>query len=320
MVGFPFLFYGLFFLALVFSGRVASPGRGLAGQARLRLGQVGALLVLPAVIYLFASLLVHVKDFTDFFTSIMPRTPSFIFRGALLFLTTMALLYGIEVLGRVALFLLPAVILFLLGGILGNLPSFEPGNLLPFMERGWDPLIKSGFLQISYTSELFALGFLAAFPGYSGREVRRASYLGLLMVVGLFFLISIFLFGVMGESYTIRSNFKLFSLFQYGLKNSTTGFESLFIVVWVTVFFVKSALLQGAIGTALGEITPLKPGLYHITAGIAAFIITFFVFNNRMELLQFYTGIYPPVSLSFTLSFLLLLYLFSGKDKRAANK
>lgn len=320
MVGFPFLLYGLFFVRLMFSDRVASPGRGLAAQAVRRLGLVGSALVLLAVVYLFVGLVVISLDFSQFFNEIMPWTPAPVFRVILFFLTTLVLLYGIEVLGRVALILLPAVILFILGGILGNSPSFAPGNLLPLMERGVEPLIKASFMQMAYTGELFALGFLAGRFGCGGREVRRVLYMGFLIMVALFFLVSVFLIGVLGESYAVRANFKLFSIFQYGLWNAVTGYDGLFIAVWVTIFFAKAALFQGAIGVALSEITPLKPGLYHLIAGFAAYLGTFFAFGSRVELLKFYAGIYPPISLSFTLLFLVLVYLFPGKDKSRAGK
>ncbi|MCL5057476.1 MAG: spore germination protein [Actinobacteria bacterium] len=260
MVGFVFLLYGIFFIKLMFSPRVYSPGRGLAGQAASRLGPLGVALTLVAAAYIFMVLLINLADFVDFFELVMSRTPSGIFRGTLLILSTAVLVSGVEVLGRVAFILLPGVVLLLLGGAAGNLPSFEAGTLLPLLERGPEPVIRAGFMQVSYTSEIIALGFLAGRLGCRAGQVRRASYLGLSIVVLLFFGVSFFLFGVLGEDYAMRSNFKVFSLFHYGVKDSSTGFESLFILFWVSVFFIKASLLQGALGEALGEITSIRPG------------------------------------------------------------
>lgn len=316
MVGLPFLLYGLLFIRLMFSGRLASTERGLAGQAAGgRMGPAGLVLVLLAAGYLLVLLVTLISDFADFFSEIMPQTPTFVFKAALLLLTTFSLLQGIESLGRVALIMLPLVLAFILGGMFGNIPSLEPQNLLPLLEEGPLPLARAVFLQAAYTNELFALGFLTAYAGYNIREVRRASYLGFLTVAGLFFLVSLFLIGVLGESYATRANFKLFSLFHYGFMNSATGYESMFIAVWVTIFFVKAAILQGAIGTALNQAVPLKPGLYYIAAGVAAFLAALFAFESRMELLRFYSDLYPPVSIAFTALFLILIYFFSGKDK-----
>ncbi|MHB8917678.1 MAG: GerAB/ArcD/ProY family transporter [Desulfocucumaceae bacterium] len=315
MVGIPFILYGIFFLKLMFSDRVSSQARGLAGRAVQGLGPAGYVLVLLSVVYLFVQMVVVITDFSDFFSVIMPRTPILVFRGSLLLLTTIVLLSGVEVLGRVALILLPLVILFILGGLLGNIPSFDFGNLLPLMEDGPLPVARAGFLQLSYASELFALGFFAGQLGLSGREVRKAAYKGFAVNGMLFFLVSVFLFGVLGESYAVRVNFKLFSVFHYGLPTSATGYDGLFILVWVTVFFVKTALLQGAISAALAEITPYKRGMYHLIAGGGAFLAALFAFGSRTDLLAFYSGIYPPVSLSFTLLFFVLVWLFPGKDK-----
>ena len=316
MVGFVFLFYGIFFIKFMFSPKVYSPGRGLAGQAARRLGPLGVALALVAAAYIFLVLIIDVKDFVDFFELVMPHTPPSIFGGTLLILSTAVLVAGVEVLGRVAFILLPGVILLLLGGTAGNLPSFEAGGLLPFLDRGPEPLIRAGYMQTAYTSEMIALGFLSSHLGclYDG-QVRRASYLGYLMVALLFFILSVDLFGVLGETYARQSNFKMFSLFHYGIKGSSTGFDSLFIVLWVSVFFVKTSLLQGAIGVALGEITPLKARTYYLFTGLAVFVLSFFIFHNRIMMLQFYTDYFPFFSTPFALISLLLIYLFSGKDK-----
>jgi len=244
----------------------------------------------------------------------MPKTPEAVFRGLLLLLSTFVLILGVEVLGRVAFIMLPVVVFFILAGILGNAPSLELQNLLPLVEKGPEPIASAGFMQISYTSELFALGFLGGSLGYAGQRIRRASYWGFIISVVFFFMISVFLIAVLGEGHIVRINFKLFSLFRFGLKSSSTGYESLFIVVWVIIFFVKASLLQGAIGFALAEITPFKKGLWHIAAGISVFLAGFYFFDNRISMISFYSENYPAVTIAFTVSFLLLVNLFSGKN------
>lgn len=310
MVGFIFLFYGLIFLRVMLSDKAISSGLGLAGQARMRLGLLGSALTLLAVLYFFATLALVIADFSDFFADIMPKTPEAVFRGLLLLLSTFALIFGVEVLGRVAAIMLPVVVLFILAGILGNTASLELQNLLPLAERGPEPIARAGFMQISYTSELFALGFLGGSLGYAGQRIRRASYWGFIISVVFFFMISVFLIAVLGEGHIVRSNFKLFSLFRF----SSTGYESLFIVVWVVIFFVKASLLQGAIGFALAEITPFKKGLWHIATGITVFLAGFYVFDNRISMISFYSENYPAVTIAFTVSFLLVVNLFSGKN------
>jgi len=320
MVGFVFLLYGIFFIKFMFSPRVYSPGRGLAGLAARRLGPLGVGLTLLAIVYIFLVLIVDINDFVDFFELVMPETPPYIFWGVLLILSTAVLVSGVEVLGRVALILLPVVIIFIFGGVVGNLPSFEAGALLPFLDRGPEPIVRAGFMQMAYTSEMIALGFLSGRLGGLFGQVRRASYLGYSVVALVFFIVSVDLFGIVGEGYARQSNFKMFSLFQYGLKDSSTGFDSLFIVLWVSVFYVKASLLQGAIGEALGEITPLGTRTYHYLTGIAAFAVSFFIFENRIMLLNFYADYFPFFSIPFALIFLALIYLFSGKDKYMDKK
>lgn len=319
MVGFAFLFYGLFFLRIMLSDRVASAGLGLAGLSRRNLGLWGSALTLLAVLYLAAVMVLVVDDFADFFSDIMPRTPEAAFRGMLLLLTTFTLLQGVEPLGRVGLIMLPVVVSFILAGILGSLTIIDLRNILPLAERGADPLIKAGFMHLSYTSELFALGFLAGSLGNSGGGVRRASYRGLLINVVFFFLISIFLVAALGEGHVMRSNFKLFALFRYGPQGFTTGYESLFIVVWVIIFFMKAALIQGAIGAALAEITPVGAGVYHVAAGLLAFIIGFYVFDNRVVMIMLYSDYYPAPVVFFTLLFLALANLFSGRGGKGGG-
>lgn len=315
MVSLPFLIYGLIFLRLMLSDRIVAGGRGLAGQAVQGMGFVGWALVLLAVAYLFAVQATVIADFVDFFKMLMPGTPVPVFSGALIFLTTIVLLSGIEVLGRVSLILLPVVIIFTLVGVLGNSTEFDSQVFFPLMDNGVQPVLKASFMQMSYTSELFALGFLGAYLGYGGRKIRRAAYGSLLVIVVLFFLISAFLIGVLGDSYTVRSSFKLFSLFHHGTEFFTTGYESFFIPLWVIIFFVKVALLQGAVGIALEEITRFKADVYYLITGIAALVVSFYLFDNRISLLQFYSVTYPPVTLAFTLLFLILVRLFPGRNR-----
>lgn len=314
MVGLPFLIYGLIFLRLMLSDRVVASGRGLAGQAVQGMGVFGWALVLLALAYLFLVQATVVADFADFFKILMPRTPVQVFSGILIFLTTIVLLSGIEVLGRVSLILLPVIIILIFIGVLGNLNEFDWQAFYPLMNNGMQPVLKASFMQMSYASELFALGFLGAYLGYSGRKIRRALYGSLLLIIILFVLISVVLIGVLGESYTVRSNFKLFSLFQHGTGYFLTGYESFFIPMWVTVFFVKVALLQGAIGIALAEITPFKANVYYLIAGMAVLIVSFYLYDNRLSLLEFYSVTYPPVALAFTLLFLVLVRLFPGRN------
>jgi len=325
MVGFTDFAYGFILTWLLFSGRAAGE-TSLARRARNVLGPLGTILVILAAANLAAVMAVTILDFSEFFTTVMPTTPKAVFWASLLLLSTVTLLHGIEVLGRVGFILLPVVLLFVSTGILGSAVNLVPSQVAPVLERGIKTVIFGSIARMSYLNDLLALGFLGVFLGGSIKDKRYATYKGQLLIGVLFVVISIFLVGVLGQETAVRQNFKLFEVFRNAgsFGPGSAGFESLFVAVWVTLFYLKISIVQGAVGTALADVFRLPAKYFYVGAAIATFLVILIAFPTRIQWVNFYIYIYPLYSLPLLLGFLVLLNLFPAKkgkkNKREANQ
>lgn len=314
MVGLIGLGYGFFLVWLMFS-RKAAGENGLLWRSRQSLGVIGSFLVLLAAAVLVLVMAMVTVDYSEFFTTVLPRTPKVVFWVFLYLLTTVTLLQGLETLGRMAVLLLPAVFLFLLIGLLANITDLDFGRLRPVLESGPGPVLQASLMHFSYQNELVAMGILGGFLGSNLRATRRALY-GSQLVFALFFIaISVFLISVLGESTTVRLNFKLFKLFLNAGRPGTavSGLDSLFVILWVALFYVKVALLQGAVGLVLAETFHFPAKYAYVGIALAAIIALYAFLPARVEWVWFYSRIFPLFWAPFPLLFLVLLNLLPAR-------
>lgn len=179
-----------------------------------------------------------------FSRSILPFTPRWVFilSGFPLFL--MLVYAGIEVLARFSEIVFPLIALALVGTALLSIPRFEQGELLPFLENGFKPVLYGVIEVIPWPMEfiLFFGGLLKFLPkSHQERKQIRIRLWYIFLLIGfLDMLITLVEIWVFGPSEAARQTYGLLSLGKMiEISRAISGIESIFMVIWMGASMIK---------------------------------------------------------------------------------
>ncbi|HHW14125.1 MAG TPA: endospore germination permease [Firmicutes bacterium] len=235
------------------------PGLTLVGTGRRLCGPfLGSLLGLALVAWSHFYLAVLVREFTGvFLVTFMPETPLSVFVAVTVALLMYAAYQGMEAIVRTAQVFLPFIVVSLLVIVLGVLPRFKAGHLLPLSGNGWPGV----GLAALYTASPFAqaLAATAFFPLLrQPREARPALAVGLVAAAVTFLLLTTAELGAFSAPVLDHLAFPTLSaarLIRLGL--FFERFEAGFMVVWFVLSFLKLALFFFFATATLAEVLGL---------------------------------------------------------------
>lgn len=247
-------------LWLVLAVYARHPGLTLVGTARRLLGPfLGSLLGLGLLAWSHLYLAVLVREFTGvFLVTFMPETPLSVFVAITVALLMYAAYQGMEAIVRTAQVFLPFIVVSLLVIVLGVLPRFKAGHLLPLSGEGWPGV----GLAALYTASVFAqvLAATAFFPLLRRpREAWPALAVGHLAAASTFLLLTVVELGAFSAPFLDHLAFPTLSaarLIRLGL--FFERFEAGFMVVWFVLSFLKLALFFFFATTTLAEVLGLE--------------------------------------------------------------
>lgn len=167
----------LLFLPIVYLTR-RFPGRSLAAISEEVAGPVaGPLLTLAVAAWLFATMTVSIRNFTEtFIVAILPTTPPSVLTLALLLCISYAAYRGLEALARTTLILIPVIAA---GGflvLLFSLPRGDVSRLFPFWGDGLGPTVLGG----AYFAGMAAEAIILLVVGYGFKQAKSLYHSGLL--------------------------------------------------------------------------------------------------------------------------------------------
>lgn len=139
-------------------------------------------------------------------TAFLPATPLIVIIGIMVLLSATAIYLGIEVVGRMADFLLPWFIFFLLISIIIVLPEIHLNNFQPVLAFGMKRVLSSSMVPIGFGAQILIMGFLI--PNLTVPE--KAVKTTLLAILGASLIILLVTFIVIGKLGAFEGSFIIF--------------------------------------------------------------------------------------------------------------
>lgn len=272
---------------------------------------VGLLLIL-FYIYLAAIVL---REFGDFFKiTIMPETPLIVFGAVVVALSAFTVRGGIEVLGRLAEFLLPFILFSVLFVFLLAVGNMSASQFFPFLENGLVPVLKGSLPLLGWYSELAVLLFLA--PFVTRPEDAPRCFTWAVVVISIFLLLVVVgPVAVFGAEVTKKLTFPSYSLARIiDLAEFINRVEIVVVLLWVAGVFIKLGILHYVLALGGAELLNLKD--YRplvLPLGLLLGSLSVLIFDNTLELVEFLRKTWPFYSLTFQLLLPAVFFIFPRK-------
>jgi spore germination protein KB len=264
-----------------------------------------------------------VRQYGEFVSGVfLMETPTPVIMGGMLVVCAYAVRGGVEVLGRCAQIIIPAVLGMYALLVLLQLPSLEPGRLLPMFEFGILPSLKGSIVPQAWYTEFIAVSFL--YPSLTDRSkgLRWAVFAVLLVAFFLTLtnLVALMLFGEMAG----RLVYPVMSAARYiVVADFLEHLEAFVMAIWVFGTFVKIALfyhllVQCTARTAgLSDWRPIA-----MPVGLLILLSGIWSVPNLQEMIDVLdsSSVFELVSVQLAIPVLLLLVaLIRGKKAAAAE-
>jgi spore germination protein KB len=251
-------------------------------------------------------------------TKVLPETPIVATEITYLIIVIYAVRLGLEPFARTSEIVFPWVIMFFSLTGLFLFPQIKLENLLPFMENGFNPVLRGAFRLTSVPfSDLFLLLMITPFVGES-KGVGR----GFLLAITFsgFSILCTFLLSicVLGSDLTSRLQYPVYDLaVRIDVANFIQRIEVLsggFIFITV---FVKIVICFYAMAISLAQILNLKQYRFlTFPLGIMVLFLSILQYPNTIYFNKFVSGAWLPFSMIYGLFFPLLLLVGDKWKKR----
>lgn len=204
-----------------------------------------------------------------FSRSILPVTPRWVFILSGFPLMFMLVYAGIEVLARFSEIVFPIIVLALVGTALLSIPRFEPGELLPFLENGFKPVLNGIVEGIPWPMEfiLFLGGLLKFLPNsrQKRKQIRIRVWTIFLLIGFIDTLITLVEIWVFGPSETARQTYGVLTLGKMiEIAHTIAGVESIFMVIWMGASLIKIAAFYFIAWWGVLSVFKVKKWVAHI--------------------------------------------------------
>lgn len=243
------------------------PQHTLVQYSVILLGKAAGKLVAGAYILFFLVLNVLViREFSQFLTlTMLPKTPAYILNMAVVLVGCYVAAKGIEVVARMAQFIFPLFVVGTLFIFVLAIPSMEPGKLLPLLEGGIVPIIRSSVTPASWYGEVIVLVMLL--PSVNKpQEAKNRGFLAILAVAGFLSVDILITLGIYGPELTGYFHFPFWLVAKYiEFGNYLQRVESVVAVLWITGMTIKVALISYVIALTTAQVlglTGYRPVFY----------------------------------------------------------
>ncbi|MCX7921970.1 MAG: endospore germination permease [Clostridia bacterium] len=140
-------------IILVYS-RILSlfPGKDLYEILSITLGKIlGKVIAVLYIWYAFHLGALVIRNFGEFVNIVaMPETPIFVPMICLGLVGIIAVRSGVEVIGRLSAYMLPAILFIIAVVQILVIPRFDPSHIKPILANGLGPVLKGGFSLFSF--------------------------------------------------------------------------------------------------------------------------------------------------------------------------
>lgn len=298
------------------------PRQTLPQYAGILLGKsLGKIVGGTYVLYFLVVNILVIREFSVFLTNtLMPGTPEVVFSTIIVLIGAYAASKGIEVIARMAQFVLPLFV-FTLVLLLGlAVPSMDLGKLQPFLEGGILPIIWGSVVPASWYGEIVVLVILLPMVN-KPQEIKCQGALTLLAAAFFFTadtLITLAIFGPYLTGDLLFPFWYLAKFIEFG--SYLQRMESLIVLLWVVGIAIKVDVLYYLVCFSAAQVLNLrgyKPVVY--PAAFVQILAAAFLLRDTPELSKFLSQNWPPLGLLFEVGLPLILLtvaVIRGKEAK----
>lgn len=289
---------------IIYSRLLSSfPGKDLFEILRIIFGKfIGKALSLVFAWYAFHLGSLVIRNFSEFMAIVgMNQTPAYISVIFLGFICIWAARDGIEVLGRLAYFILPIVVVILTAVTIFLLPNMHFENFRPMLSQGITPVLDSAFTLFSFPFAE-AIIFLMVFKTLQSKKSPYKAYF-LALPIGGAITLSIFVRNmlVLGPTMVLNLYFPSFSAVSIiNIGDFLQRMEVLVTVVFLSTGFIKISMCLYAASNGLAKVFNLGSHKSLVApVGLLMMNLSMFIYKNIMEMQSWATDIYKYYAFPF---------------------
>jgi len=278
------------------------PTYNLVDYSQQILGKWGSLVVIiPILLLTLLQLSYIVIDIGGFFTNAMMReTPSYVFHFFVLFVASLTVRAGIEVMARMFVLLLCYLIFFSVIVLLLTLPFYRFDHLFPVFPEGIKPVIHGFYITAGFPyGEVVTFSLLLPLVHKlknKKRSVEKALFAAL--VLHILLLLSSILCTIMALGPMAGSvKFSLFELARLiNIEEIITRIESLIGIALIVGSYMKATIMLFILKETLSQVLNLKDHRIMIfPMTVISFLLTLTMHKNSIE---FYDGVFIVLPLA----------------------
>lgn len=265
------------------------------------------------VSYIFLLAIFVLRDIGDFMlTVMMVETPIEAIHIIYLIIVLYGVKLGLETFTRTTELFLPWIVILFVVLFITLLPQIEFKNILPVLENGIQPVLRSSLSFIIFPF-LELIVFLMIIPYVNKpRETKKAFLLGTGIGGGILILISTLSILVIGVNETSRSIYPTYDLSKtINIREFFQRVEAFMALIWFITVFVKLLILTYA--TCLGIASVFRVQDYKLLAlpiGLVMYVLSLIIFPSTSYLIEF-TPVFEFYVLLWGLVLPLIIWLVS---------
>lgn len=285
------------------------PGQSIMQYATAICGKwAGKLVGCFFIYYLFFFISSTVNEHARFLnTNLLMQTPPIVLMTTLLFICGLAVLAGVETIGRCNEVIFLIIITLLIPIFIFSLRNADPARLTPVLAEGLGPVIRGSVVPSAWMSQFYFLGWFLPHLNEKPQHVRKKLLTALGGIVVLIMVIDLLTIMVLGPI-TPRMKFPFLDVIKYtDIIGPLERLEAIAITIWILGIFVKVSMLLYMFcvsATQLFGAKNYRKTVVPIT--VLSVVGSVWIFKNAAEFEAWITFTYPILAL-FTQSLLPLL-------------
>jgi spore germination protein KB len=300
------------------------PGKDLYEILYLIAGKVfSKILTIVYIWYAFHLGALVIRNFGEFInTATMPETPIIVPMLCLGLVGVIAAKSGIEVMGRISAYSLPALLFIVVLVQLLGIPQWEFHNIKPVLGRGLAPVLKGGFAAFSFPFAETVIFLGVFFSLKNPRSVYKTYFTGLFssgIVITILATRNILILGGASGLFYFPSHV---AVSRIRIGDFIERIEVTVALVFVFGVFIKSAVCLFVVCKGIAKMLKLKDyRAIVIQTGALMCYFSFILYDNIMEMQEFAFKVYAYYAFPFQVIIpALLLIIAEIKMRRSRNR
>lgn len=271
------------------------PDKNLVEISEILFGKIGrvfvGLLLSWTIVHTNSIIL---REFAEFMKlAILPRTPIWIFVIIKLIILIYAVHSGLEIIGRMADFITPIILLSILIFLLLIVQNADWLNLLPPFGTGGKGILKGSIVPSTWFSEIFLASFLLPYIKQKNKKTFSLIF-SMLLITGVLLITFTIVTAVIGVELSSRLTIPIFISSSLGTTLFFEHLDILFVAIWILGATIKIIVFSYFGVICLGQTLKMKNEKFLILPlSLLMGILSISLFENEMHIFHYIRYTFP---------------------------